>query len=53
MPELRWVGKDKVITHHLDVPLRVLERQYSFGQAGQSRGPLAQHGDPWRQPQSP
>ncbi|MCV7583665.1 DNA methyltransferase [Micrococcus luteus] len=36
MPELTWVGKDKVITHHLDVPLRVLERQYSFDQAGQS-----------------
>lgn len=34
MPELTWVGKDKVITHHLDVPYRVLERQYSFDQDG-------------------
>ena len=35
MPELNWVGKNKVINHHLDVPYRVLERQYSFDQAGQ------------------
>ena len=36
MPELTWVGKDKVITHHLDVPLRVLDRKYSFDEVGQS-----------------
>lgn len=35
MPELTWVGKEKVITHHLDVPYRVLERQYSFDTGGQ------------------
>lgn len=35
MPELNWVGKDKVITHHLDVPYRVLDRQYSFDESGQ------------------
>ncbi|MBC3179654.1 site-specific DNA-methyltransferase [Corynebacterium lujinxingii] len=35
MPELTWVGKDKVITHHLDVPFRVLDRQYSFDEDGQ------------------
>lgn len=35
MPELTWVGKDKVITHHLDVPYRVLDRQYSFDETGQ------------------
>lgn len=35
MPELNWVGKDKVVTHHLDVPFRVLERQYSFDESGQ------------------
>ena len=34
MPELTWVGKDKVITHHRDVPYRVLEREYSFDEAG-------------------
>lgn len=36
MPELTWVGKEKVITHHLDVPYRVLDRQYSFDETGQS-----------------
>lgn len=35
MPTLEWIGKDKVITHHLDVPYRVLERQYSFDEQGQ------------------
>lgn len=35
MPELTWVGKDKVITHHLDVPFRVLDRKYSFDDSGQ------------------
>lgn len=34
MPELTWMGKDKVITHHLDVPYRVLDRQYSFDESG-------------------
>src|SRR5699024_1293944 len=27
---LNWIGKDKVITHHHDVPFRVLEHQYGF-----------------------
>ncbi|MCI7699784.1 MAG: hypothetical protein MSQ05_10405 [Akkermansia sp.] len=35
MPTLEWIGKDKVITHYLDVPYRVLERQYSFDEQGQ------------------
>lgn len=35
MPTLTWIGKDKVINHHLEVPYRVLERQYSFGENGQ------------------
>ncbi|EFU80558.1 site-specific DNA-methyltransferase [Mobiluncus curtisii] len=37
MPELNWVGKNKVINHHLDVPYRVLERQYSFDTDGQHK----------------
>lgn len=24
MPTLDWIGKDKVINHHMDVPYRVL-----------------------------
>lgn len=35
MPELSWVGKENVITHHLDVPYRVLDRRYSFDETGQ------------------
>lgn len=34
MPTLDWIGKDKVINHHLEVPYRVLERQYSFDEDG-------------------
>jgi adenine-specific DNA-methyltransferase len=30
MPTLEWIGKDKVINHHLDVPYRVLEYQYTY-----------------------
>lgn len=30
MPTLHWIGKDKVINHHHDVPFRVLDHQYTF-----------------------
>lgn len=30
MPTLHWVGKNKVVNHHHDVPFRLLEKQYSF-----------------------
>lgn len=30
MPTLHWVGKDKVVNHHHEVPFRLLDRQYSF-----------------------
>jgi len=30
MPTLNWIGKDKVINHHQDVPYRVLEHKYHF-----------------------
>lgn len=35
MPTLEWIGKEKVINHHQDVPYRVLERQYSYDEQGQ------------------
>ena len=35
MPTLEWIGKDKVINHHQEVPYRVLERRYSYDEAGQ------------------
>ena len=35
MPTLEWIGKNKVVNHHQEVPFRVLERQYSFDEQGQ------------------
>lgn len=42
MPTLNWIGKEKVINHHQDVPFRVLEEQYSFGKPD---GNMIIHGD--------
>ena len=44
MPVLQWIGKDKVINHHLDVPFHVLNRKYSFGGENSSRNKII-HGD--------
>ena len=30
MPTLHWVGKNKVVNHHHDVPFRLLDEQYNF-----------------------
>ena len=30
MPTLNWIGKDKVVKHHQDVPYKVLEHKYGF-----------------------
>lgn len=30
MPSLNWIGKEKIITHHAEVPFRVLEHCYGF-----------------------
>ncbi|MCZ3316179.1 hypothetical protein OHW21_13795 [Acinetobacter baumannii] len=30
MPTLSWLGKEKVVNHHLDVPFFVLDKKYSF-----------------------
>lgn len=42
MPTLDWIGKDKVINHHMDVPYRVLDPQYEYGEAD---GNMIIHGD--------
>ena len=42
MPTLDWIGKDKVINHHMDVPYRVLDAQYEYGEAD---GNMIIHGD--------
>jgi adenine-specific DNA-methyltransferase len=33
MPTLHWIGKEKVVNHHQDVPYRVLEHKYGFDSA--------------------
>ena len=46
MPTLNWIGKDKVVNHHLDVPFRTLEKQYTFASEGQDDGGnMIIHGD--------
>ena len=35
MPTLEWIGKSKVVNHHLEVPYQVLERKYSYDEKGQ------------------
>lgn len=45
MPSLHWIGKDKVISHYLDVPHRVLDKRYSFGEADAAANNKIIHGD--------
>ena len=42
MPTLDWIGKNKVINHHMEVPYRVLEEQYSYGEDSEN---MIIHGD--------
>lgn len=44
MPTLNWIGKDKVINHHLDVPYRILEKQYTYNSDNDSENKII-HGD--------
>ncbi len=44
MPELIWKGKEQVINHHLDVPVRVLDLQYTFNGETESGNKII-HGD--------
>lgn len=43
MPVLDWIGKDKVVNHHNEVPYQVLEPQYSYGEP--DSGNMIIHGD--------
>lgn len=48
MPTLHWIGKDKVINHHQDVPYRILEKQYTYKDGQESGAPSENkiiHGD--------
>lgn len=37
MPTLNWIGKDKVVNHHMDVPYKILEHVYGFDNGKQSQ----------------
>ena len=39
MPTLHWIGKDKVINHHLDVPFKTLEHTYGYDNGTQTQEP--------------
>lgn len=46
MPTLNWIGKDRVVNHHLDVLFRTLDEQYTFESEGCSDdGNMIIHGD--------
>lgn len=57
MPTLNWIGKDKVINHHQEVPYKVLEPKYYYNNGvetpyappleglGEDSGGLIIHGD--------
>lgn len=36
MPTLNWIGKDKIINHHLEVPYKVLDHRYGFDNGTES-----------------
>jgi len=39
MPTLHWIGKEKVINHHMDVPFKVLEHRYRYENGEQDSEP--------------
>jgi len=41
MPTLEWLGKDKVINHHIDVPYRVLDHKYTYLGDGKTGAEIA------------
>ena len=50
MPTLNWIGKDKVVNHHQEVPYRVLEHKFGFQDGRQTSedtgsGNMIIHGD--------
>ena len=43
MPTLEWIGKDKVINHHQEVPFRILDIKYTYN--AESSENMIIHGD--------
>ncbi|WP_293300529.1 site-specific DNA-methyltransferase [Pedobacter sp. UBA4863] len=39
MPTLHWIGKNKIINHHLEVPYKILNHQYGFSENGKTETP--------------
>lgn len=36
MPTLHWIGKEKVVNHHMDVPFKVLDHSYGYDNGEQT-----------------
>lgn len=36
MPTLTWIGKEKVVNHHREVPYRVPEHKYGYRSDGRA-----------------
>lgn len=45
MPSLNWIGKEKIITHHAEVPFRVLVHRYGFNSASPENDSLVGTGN--------
>lgn len=49
MPTLHWIGKEKVVKHHHEVPFKILQREYVHiapeGTPANSTGNRIIHGD--------
>ncbi len=49
MPTLNWIGKEKVINHHQDVPFKILEPQYTYTNGKETKEATSEnkiiHGD--------
>ncbi len=43
MPSLNWIGKDKVLNHHNEVPYRMLDQKYTYGDGNTEN--MVIHGD--------
>ena len=41
MPTINWIGKDKIVNHHLDIPYHTLDLQYTFDAADGTNFPKA------------
>lgn len=45
MPTLNWIGKEKVLNHHQEVPFLTLEKKYTYNSQDQDSDNLIIHGD--------